>query len=153
MIKFTNNLSKDFTSGPDKYPQRVFKEKPCRWCDIIFLPVGPSHHYCSDDCRRQVNSDKHYRRKYGVSLEWVKTKLVIQDFKCAICKTEGFKMRDDHYTGMNLDHSHVTGKARGLLCHNCNRGLGLFQDNPNYLREAARYIEVADDSGGNEEAS
>lgn len=64
-----------------------------------------------------------------------------QAWKCAICKDFGFKMRDNHISGLNLDHFHSTGKVRGLLCHNCNRGLGLFQDNPEYLRQAALYLE------------
>ncbi len=145
-VKFTNALEKEFTATPDKYPQRNFKPKKCKWCGSVFSPLGPSHHYCSDICRKQVYSDKHYKRTYGVPLSWVKDKLEEQHFKCAICKTVGFKMREDHVTGMNLDHCHDTGKARGLLCHNCNRGLGLFQDNPEYLRDAANYIEVNRDT-------
>lgn len=141
MIKNCNNMQENFSATPEKYPQRNFKPKPCRWCDKVFLPLGPSHHYCTDDCRKEVYADKHYRRVYGVPLSWVKGKLEEQGYKCAICRTEGFKMREDHTTGMNLDHDHETEEPRGLLCHNCNRGLGLFQDNPDYLRRAASYVE------------
>jgi hypothetical protein len=49
-------------------------------------------------------------------------------------------MRDDHVTGMNLDHDHKTGIARGLLCHNCNRGLGLFKDSEELLEAARVYL-------------
>jgi hypothetical protein len=140
MIKFTNTLEKDFTCTPSKYPQKTFKDKSCKWCDAMFKPQGPSHHYCSDQCRKQVYSDKHYKRSYGVSREWVLTKIKEQNGVCAICKSYGFKMRDDHVTGMNLDHDHKTGKARGLLCHNCNRGLGLFQDSEELLESARRYL-------------
>lgn len=40
-----------------------------------------------------------------------------------------------------MDHSHRTGRFRGLLCSSCNSGLGLFSDNPNWLRRAIGYLE------------
>jgi len=134
------------TATPSKYPQKNFKVKACRWCDTEFAPQGPSHHYCSVPCRKEVYSDKHYKRVYGVGVRWVQKKLHEQGWKCAICKEVGFKMREDHVSGLNLDHDHVTGKPRALLCHNCNRGLGLFKDNPVFLRWAADYLESHNDT-------
>lgn len=142
MIRIQNQLQKEFTAHPSKYPQKNFKPKDCRWCGVEFTPLGPSHHYCSDKCRKFVYADKHYKRTYGVGVLWVLKKLEEQDFKCAICNTTGFKMRDTHISGMNLDHCHVAGAPRALLCHNCNRGLGLFQDDPEVLKKAVAYLEV-----------
>jgi len=53
---------------------------------------------------------------------------------CEICKSP---------TGpsFHIDHCHKTGKYRGLLCSNCNSGIGLFGDNPERLRAAAEYLE------------
>jgi hypothetical protein len=141
MAKFQNTLEADFTASPDKYPQRNFRRKDCRWCGDNFQPVGPSHHYCTDACRKEVYADRHYRRTYGISFRWVKEQLEKQGWLCSICKTQGFKMLDSHVSGLNVDHCHTTGQVRGLICHNCNRGLGLFQDSPEYLREAALYLE------------
>jgi len=129
-----------FTAVASKYPQKKFNPKDCRWCFSEFVPVGPSHHYCSDNCRKEVNADKYYRRTYGVGLRWVVDKLKEQQYTCAICKKGGFKMRDDHYTGLNLDHCHTTGNPRGLLCHNCNRALGLLQDDPAIIERALQYV-------------
>lgn len=151
MKNFPNTLQKEFTATPDKYPQKRFKDKACKFCGIDFKPLGPSHHYCSDRCRKYVYADKHYRRTYNVSILWVLAKLKKQDYRCAICRTSGFKMLDTHISGMNLDHCHATGIPRALLCHNCNRGLGLFQDNPEYLRSAANYLEVTYESSRDEE--
>lgn len=134
------------TAKPSKYPQGNFKDKPCRWCGDLFVPLAPSHHYCSLVCRKDSNGEKHYQRKYKISIVWVQEQLDRQNWKCAICKEFGFKMRGDHVSGLNVDHSHKTGKVRALLCHNCNRGLGLFQDSPNHLRSAADYIEFHNDT-------
>ena len=59
---------------------------------------------------------------------------------CEICKIDlvaGCKSGN----AQCIDHDHSTNKIRGVLCSHCNRGLGIFKDNPEILREAARYLE------------
>lgn len=42
---------------------------------------------------------------------------------------------------LHVDHDHVSGKMRGLLCQKCNHGIGLMGEDPDRLRRAARYLE------------
>ena len=52
-------------------------------------------------------------------------------------------MHDTVKSTLNVDHCHETGKIRGLLCHNCNRALGLFKDNVEFLERAILYLKGA----------
>ena len=65
-----------------------------------------------------------------------------QNDKCAICDQEGFIMngKQGHTEKLVVDHCHANGNVRGLLCHNCNRALGLFQDRIDYLESAIKYL-------------
>lgn len=134
----------EMTASPDKYPQGRFNDKPCKWCDSIFSPIAPSHLFCSDSCRDDNHTNNYYTKRYGVGILFVRELLKKQGGLCAICKKEEFKMLDTHMSGVNLDHNHRTGKVRGLLCHNCNRGLGLFQDSKEFLIGAWRYLDEND---------
>jgi hypothetical protein len=62
------------------------------------------------------------------------TMLEAQGSLCLICQGEFTA------SGFHVDHCHSTGRVRGLLCSNCNRGLGMFQDDPNVLRAALSYL-------------
>jgi hypothetical protein len=55
--------------------------------------------------------------------------------RCAICRKELTRKT------MAADHDHETGFGRDWLCRNCNTGLGMFQDDPERMRRAAKYIE------------
>ena len=77
------------------------------------------------------------QKKFGISLKEKNQLFKAQGSACAICKsTKNTTPRD-----WDVDHCHVTGKIRGILCSNCNRGLGLFQDNQQNLLRAAKYLD------------
>lgn len=74
---------------------------------------------------------------YGLSKEQYSAMLAAQGGVCAICK------RRPAYR-LHVDHSHATGKIRGLLCFPCNNGLGTFKDNITLMRLATEYLERND---------
>lgn len=59
----------------------------------------------------------------------------VQDGKCAICE-KPFIQQSDAYT----DHNHKTKEIRGLLCRQCNFGIGNFNDNPELMIKAIEYL-------------
>ena len=143
MLKMGNKPQSEMTANPSKYPQGYFKEKPCKMCSTIFKPLAPSHGHCSQKCADESLVNRYYQRTYKVSLKTVKEMLEKQNNLCAICNTVGFDMFDMTKGQLVVDHCHSTGVVRGMLCHNCNRGLGLFQDNKEFLKTAIKYLEGA----------
>jgi hypothetical protein len=81
------------------------------------------------------------KKMFGISLEEYNEKLASQNGVCAICKrTSETRLAVDH------DHSHCGEEKacpiciRGLLCHDCNVGLGRFHDSPELLQSAINYL-------------
>lgn len=123
-----------------KYPNRYFNDKACRTCEDSFTPTAPSQLYCSKQCKGKT---AYYQRTYGITEQYVRSMYEDQDHRCYICFSEGFIIgKNGHSEMLAVDHCHDTGQVRKLLCHNCNRALGLMQDNPDLLRLAADYIEA-----------
>lgn len=88
--------------------------------------------------RRRTYARKQTLKKYGLTPEQFNVMLVSQQNACALCK----KLHEIDGEQFDVDHSHNTGKVRGILCTSCNKGLGLFKDNPALLRDAAIYVEA-----------
>lgn len=74
-------------------------------------------------------------RRVGVTEEQYQKQLEQQNGVCAICGGTCSK-------ALAADHCHKTNKFRGLLCNNCNRGLGHFKDDPNLLQKAMGYLKT-----------
>ncbi|SCF25014.1 Recombination endonuclease VII [Micromonospora purpureochromogenes] len=73
----------------------------------------------------------HLRRRYGVGQKEFDELLAEQGGVCAICGGAD---------PQHLDHDHRTGWVRGILCFNCNGGLGQFRDSPTRLARAITYL-------------
>lgn len=86
---------------------------------------------------------KRFEKDYGITLEEYERMLVEQNGVCAICREpETWRIRGE-LAKLSVDHDHVTGQVRGLLCCNCNHMIGKAQDSPSVLRDAAAYLERA----------
>lgn len=79
-----------------------------------------------------------WRRRYGITREDYNRMFEQQNGQCAICSTTEIGRGHTHF---HVDHSHTTGKVRGLLCDLCNRGLGYFKDNASLMKKGAKYLE------------
>ena len=80
------------------------------------------------------------KKKYGIGLNEYKTLFEKHGGVCAICGCVETQMIRGTTLSLAIDHCHETGRIRGLLCSQCNRGLGLFRDNPEHLERAAEYL-------------
>jgi len=87
------------------------------------------------------------KNRFQISLQEYQERLKAQDYKCAICKIN--LPESGYFT--HLDHCHGSGKIRKFLCTNCNRGLGHFQDNMEFLMEAIKYLQAHTENGTQKE--
>jgi hypothetical protein len=94
--------------------------------------------------RRTIQARKsHLMRRYGISMAEFEKLLNNQDGRCAICTTVFKEMVDSlgrRKLRVHIDHSHVSGNIRGLLCDECNLGLGKFKDDPALVEKALFYL-------------
>lgn len=94
--------------------------------------------YKSDGARgcKECHHRAQRKRAFGVEWEAIDAMVRAQSGRCAVCT--------DPFVGgtFAVDHCHTTGEVRGLLCNNCNNGLGRFLDSPALLRAAAEYLET-----------
>lgn len=81
--------------------------------------------------KRGGSREYHLRRRYGIGQTDFDEMLAAQQGRCAICGAPD---------PQHVDHDHRNGWVRGILCFNCNGGLGQFQDDPKLLAGAYTYL-------------
>ena len=99
--------------------------------------------------RRVINFDKEYNRnaklksQFGITALEYNNMLKNQKHRCYICSAPSalFKKK------LAVDHCHVTGKVRALLCSSCNLALGSFKDNTDIMSRAIDYINMFKEEG------
>lgn len=96
--------------------------------------------YKTDTSFRVQIRKNQIQRDYGITYETFLSMIKIQNSCCAICKIKGKHEIALKQSTLCIDHNHDTGQVRGLLCAACNHALGKSYDNPQILREAAKYL-------------
>jgi hypothetical protein len=91
--------------------------------------------------RFRENKASSLKLRYGVSLEWFDAKKIEQDNKCAICHKENLSHNGRE---LSIDHNHVTGEVRALLCSKCNLILGEVNDSVPKLTAMIDYLNKYD---------
>jgi hypothetical protein len=109
---------------------RKYPHSRCKECDHARVKI-----YHKDNkakvTKRQLIS--HRRRLYGLNEEEYNNMILSQNNLCAICNKPSDKT-------LHIDHDHVTGRVRGLLCSNCNLGIGLLEEDLIVLNRAIEYL-------------
>jgi hypothetical protein len=110
----------------------------CRACRhrqyLVWRQRNPEKY---DALKKKENAALAYRR-YGLSKDEYDSKLAAQKNLCAVCgkAQENNRGKDS----LCVDHDHVTGKVRDLLCVKCNSGIGMFDDSVELLTAALAYL-------------
>lgn len=121
-----NQMSSDWKKA---HPEKVKSSKK-RWYDKY------AEKFKED---KQLNPDKYrnfrLKTKFGISLEQYNSLLEVQQGKCAICG----KHQSEFKRALAVDHNHITGQIRGLLCDRCNIKLGILE-NEKFCTEATSYL-------------
>ena len=126
-MKFCNTCDRDLPLDQFRYWFRKGKKvirNDCRKCE--------------QNNRKEAGKPAHRQHtlaKYGLTELDFANQLAAQNGVCALCGG------DNGGKTLHVDHHHQLGYNRQLLCGNCNRGIGLFKENPQLLRLTAVYLE------------
>lgn len=141
-MRTANDAKTYFTGRPCKRghtARRYVSTRTCVKCAAVRCVE-----WQSKNKRRYLDSQNESRRVrlFGLARDKYDALLQKQGGGCAICGTATQK----RLLAVDHDHSCCPGERtcgkciRGLLCDNCNHGLGKFRDNPQLLRNAIRYL-------------
>lgn len=136
----------EFCKRGDENNPHKFVWHRCRSCNAIICNERMRKRIESGEARqdyKEVYRKKRWKRllkQYGISQDEYEQLESEQDFKCAICNQPETRMYKDVLCRLVVDHDHKTKRIRGLLCYNCNIGLGNFKDDPKRLISAATYL-------------
>ena len=143
--------------------QRDSRKTACRLCtnkvkalwrsrnnELVLSQRRESYGRCRQNYLDYNRSSKRRKRwfawklmhSFGITVERFEELLELQAGCCAICHkppTEANGHRNKHR--LHVDHDHETGTVRGLLCNNCNAGLGYFRDSQRSLGAAIKYLQ------------
>lgn len=129
-------------------PNKVYinpanKSKLCIQCTKDNAPpYDPIKQKFYNDRYPEKRKNMRLQKRYKISIDDYQKLLIKQNSKCALCeisiKEHQKRKGTNHWFA--VDHCHVSGKIRGLLCFKCNMGLGYFNDDLSLLETALKYL-------------
>ncbi len=123
----TKSVTEFYTRKSGRRNFKLISTSHCKLCFGIY----------SKSRTPEVYRKSNLKKNYGISLEDFDRMFMEQEGKCAICGTDSPGRGHPYF---NVDHSHSTGEVRGLLCSNCNTGIGLLKDDYLTVQKAADYL-------------
>lgn len=151
---YHENKGKMDRMARSRYMRRYYKEHPEKWAATAESKAKKNRRrrekYAADEAyresqkaavrasgKRNPSARKAVRlRTYGLTMDQFSLMLEAQKGVCAICQTAS----DRKVIFPVVDHCHASGRVRGILCANCNHGLGKFRDNPTLMLRAVEYL-------------
>ncbi len=121
---------------------RYTSNKKCVKCSAVqqqeaqprLLLVGRAWRKKNASRLRAEKRERHLQKSYGMTSAQYDARERLQEGRCEICQRTPTKRR------LAVDHCHSTGRVRGLICDDCNVGLGRFADSPERIEEALWYL-------------
>jgi recombination endonuclease VII len=114
------------------------RERQCRLCNN----AKSQKHRDTSSTINQYWRDRKLKELYGLTREQVQTQFDKQEGKCLGC---GLTFDPNHHsTKPCVDHCHKTKVFRGLLCHSCNRGIGLLKESIATMQQLIAYLTHAE---------
>lgn len=138
-INIENKMATCSVCGPVKIGRtKRVKDKTyysCSTKDKEFVQNWKNNNPESFNASVKKRNDKYRITKYKISVEDFNKMISEQNNNCKLCLNELKPGK-----GTAIDHCHATGNVRGILCLECNIGLGMFKDNIQTLRNAINYL-------------
>lgn len=131
------NKEKEFSEFEKSKQNKSGLKSYCRSCRVEYDRLARID-------RKAKNPEKYKKKeklrklklKYNLTENDYNLMLKNQNYSCDICK----KHMSSFNKALYVDHCHTTNNIRGLLCNSCNKGLGDFKDNIDYLLNAIKYL-------------
>lgn len=98
--------------------------------------------YQTSAARRAQISRAARLKRYGLTDADIAAMRSRQDGKCLVCEHPLAGGKSEH-----IDHCHTSGRVRGILCHRCNTGIGLFREDPVIFARAVAYLSQGEHDG------
>ena len=128
-------ISEYTKNGFNEKNEQVYKAK-CKPCYNTYK----NNWRTSRPDNYEKTKDIELKRLYGIGYQEYLNMLAAQQNACAICGTTN----TGAYKAFHVDHCHKTGKVRGLLCSNCNTGIGNLKDDISMLERAIEYLKSSE---------